>query len=811
MADAPTLDDIFSAVPRASAVNPLVDTASPLSQQAAPPPPVVSPDTAISADQAINLGAQTNAPVPSLDETFAAGNPEQQQQNPPTDPGSMFDRAIKFVTGEGQYDPAIEDLSDADAFEYTLADAKTSLKLAAAYATTPETAELSNIILKTLPGSTRSRDEKNNVVINWRGTDYYVNRPGFSNADAFKLFADLFAFLPMSKAISLGGGMLAKMGIGGVTGAATSGALDVASQALGSEGDQADRRFFGRSDMGEISGWRALAAGGGGMMSEPLARAISASVRASPRAIPVIRNLFNERRFFRNNQFTPAGRKAAEAAKLNADELTAAMQSQFARSMAAAGRSFDEGAAPTEAASRTLQSEFNVPLTSGQRSRNIAQLEREEMTRQGVFGDPAREMMRGADAAQEDALLSAAGRIGENMAPGQTPVQVPQEGVGILQQVAQTGARQLEGQVDSSYRVFRTVAKGLKMPYARVREFPGAIDRAWRSADMIITPETAPMAAAFRKNIARFKRSKGNYTLDQIDAFFRGFPSYFNSAKSRTDTRALTIAKEASRDFLEQFVEENIQRGDMIPLAIWNRAKGLRAEYGKKYGLSGKDNTGEKFVRSLLEDDNIDVITRRLFGTGRLFPDRMSKVVEKLGEILPESEMQTLSQTAWLHIVNKGVSRSLSGKRAFSPKRFATALQGALDDNSVVMNKLFTPAQLAQMRRFGTVVERTITPPEATNPSRSAYTLVKAAREFFRNAVTTSVSAAAGPTAGLATNLGMRVGQSALSKGATRRALSGQMPPPRPLPLTRSVAPALGIEGGGLLDDRPRALGAALR
>lgn len=31
------------------------------------------------------------------------------------------------------------------------------------------------------------------------------------------------------------------------------------------------------------------------------------------------------------------------------------------------------------------------------------------------------------------------------------------------------------------------------------------------------------MAAAFRKNIARFKRSKGNYTLDQIDAFFRGF------------------------------------------------------------------------------------------------------------------------------------------------------------------------------------------------------------------------------------------------------------------------------------------------
>jgi hypothetical protein len=708
----------------------------------------------------------------------------------PTDPGSAWDRAWNTVTGSGQYDPAIEELS-AQGFDFG-----NSLKLAAAYATTPDPAALAEIAVKTLPNSTRSQDDKGNEIITWNNKQYYINRPGFSGSDGFKFLADVASFVPAMKIAGAATNLVTRIGLAGGLSGATSVAQDVAAGELGSEQG--------------ISGERAALAAAGGFVGEPIAKLISSGLRLGISAIPKIKDIIGNARYLKNGEFTEAGRKAAETAGFDVASMSKVIKEQFNAALGRAQQAMSNPrtvqqmasdavppGAMNQAGSDVLQAEFPIPLTRGQRTQDMNMLRREEGARQGGTGDAASTQMRASDDLAQDAMLEQAAGIGERMVPQGSTATVPATALGTIQATIQNQATKADEAIASAYNTVNKLAPGVKLSAEAVRQFPRRVLANWRENDILIDETVTPLAYKLMNDIKKYRKTEGAFSLSQADFYRRKIGKFIDAAKEPTDKRALISAKSSLDNFIDDTLENTLKSTDTEALTALKNARALRADYGQKYGLMNQKDDGGKFVQKLLTEDNTDNLARSLLGAGQVYPQSMSKVIDRLKSVLPEEEFTNVRQMAWLHIANRGIDTAIGGGKSFSSQKFATSLQKALNDNRVVMGKIFSPAQLAEMRRFGTIVEKTITPKDALNPSRSAFAFAGLMRDFFRNSLSAGATIASGPVAGAATNIGMREIQKISSKSAARRMANPGPTTPRSFPLAQAVTPAIAAQQEG--------------
>ena len=77
------------------------------------------------------------------------------------------------------------------------------LRMAGAYLTSADSEQIADIAVKTLPGARRHNDRFGNAMIQFENKDYYVNKPGISQADLYQLSGQVAAFAPAAKGTAL--------------------------------------------------------------------------------------------------------------------------------------------------------------------------------------------------------------------------------------------------------------------------------------------------------------------------------------------------------------------------------------------------------------------------------------------------------------------------------------------------------------------------------------------------------------------------------------------------------------------------------
>lgn len=691
---------------------------------------------------------------------------------------SIFDSVRNFVFQPSASDPNIPELADPATDFPNLA---ASGKVALIFATTTDTNALQQGVINVLPGAEPSADDKGNPTVTWRGKKYYLNRPGLSYADTFKLAADVAQFAPFGKLIGLAASPLKRAAAGAVVGGTGSVLQDVASDALFDTGQQVD--------LG-----KAAASAAGGLIAEPLARSAAAILKIGARGVPFIRRFIGRREFFDGSTLTPQGRRAAQQAGIDPDQMTQALQRAFAENMARAARGFDKNAAGV-AGAQTATDEFGIPLTAGQRSGDIPTLAREEATRQGVTGGRAQAVMRTFDDEQQQAILQAEREIRAGIA-GDAPVAASRtEAAETLAQRAADRADALDARISEKYLAVADAKNQPRIAQSAIQGLPRRLTQRIRAEKVLVDDELTPLAVKTIRNLQDLANRKVTaQTLQKMEVERRKIGARIGAAGNRTEKRALTIMKKEFDDWFDDAIESGLKSGDPEVYQLLKEARTLRTEYAKKFGLADGADAGGKFVEKLIANENADLLVRELVGSAQAFPKAMPAIVKRLKETLPAVEFSQVRQLVWLNIVNQGTDTSLSGARSFSPKRFTSALKKALNDNRVVMREVFTPQQIGQMQRFGAQVERIIKPDTVGNPSRTAYELARIARDYFAQFLGGMV---AGPVGAAAGRGATAAADATLSRAAARRAVQPTIPT-RPPSGLMGLGPAAGmqIQGG---------------
>lgn len=675
---------------------------------------------------------------------------------------------VDAVTGGGRYKQGVPELGTSG--EDVSAFSEQGVKMLGAYALSGDSKAVADIAVKILPGAERKNDEYGNEMISWRGQDYYINRPGISEADLFKFASDVAAFGPATKMATGVSSLVGRTAAAFPLFAGTSVGQDVAARQLGSEQD--------------VDLPRAAIAGGSGAAGELLGPV----VQKAWRAIVGNKAYFNPA----TGTLTERGAAAARSAGLDPNNLPADVAASFATRFAKTSDAYGPGPrAANEAASDVATEEFGIPYTQGQRTGDIGALQAEEATRQGVRGNAAADAVRNFDEGQTESVVSAARGIQDEIsANGRAPSM--NEAATTVQQGAQRARDAASRGVDDAYaQINKQFADNPpRLTGESVRGIRETAVRTLRDPEMGlfgIDRQTAPLTMQTLRELRIPAVNSGRIkavTLESIEALRRRINTRLGATDNKADKRGLMILKRSVDQWLDGAIDNAMISGDPAALALLKDARRARYEYGKRFELLNPRDDAGKFVQKLLDESTTpEEIARGAFGATTAYPQAAARIAGRLKSVLGEdsAEFAAFREMGWMRIVRSAVDEGVDGKGAsFSPRKFVTALSKAINENDSLMKELFTADQLAKFKRFGVEVARLVPPDKFVgNSSRTAWEMIANARQFGINLISGGAALKGGPVAGAATRVGLGAADSLLTSRAARRSINPRLDAPR--------------------------------
>ncbi len=583
------------------------------------------------------------------------------------------------------------------------------IRIAGAMIATPNERAIGDVVKAAVPGAEISEDESGNVIIQFPkgaggGQRVFVNPPGMDRSDLTAIAAELVKFFPAAKvaatATTVGGGLVKSFGAEAVTSIAG----DIAAGELGSE----QGVDFGRAGL----------TGGGAAIADFL----------TPRAIRFVRRLVNTRKFFdkTTGNLTALGQREAEKAGIDPDIIDSALGKDFARNLA-------EGASPDIAAGNALGGKFGVDLTRGQQSRNLGELGQEEILRNT---QPSSQVFQPRDVAQREA----AGRAAQD-------VQEQVGGAGITKEVSggEVAGREITEQrntlVDSIDTAFET-ARGKSAEF--IGESITALSKAAAVVSRDFPIDTALTPGSFRilKEIRRLSkrvksgRKRGaNIPFALFEQTRRRINNTINTIpNSNPSDKLLSVRlKEQYDGFLDDAFDNALFAGDTETLDAFKAARLLRFELTQRFGKrNANDEAGRVIDKIIQTDATPQQIVNHVFGAARLGGrDVSEKVINRLKGSLGEKSQGfiALKETGFMRLTRP------AGKD-FTPELSAKNIKEVFQRSPGVMDALYTKDEQRVIKQFGNLMERLVTPREATNASRTAFVLRDAIRGALGRAQT---------------------------------------------------------------------------
>lgn len=602
--------------------------------------------------------------------------------------GDAASGAVDFVTGRdrgGNSD--IPELGNIN-----VAGTGKNFKIAAGFVATPDENARMDIVRSAVPGTEFKQDEHGNtIVVLPDGREAFMNKPGFSLQDFNDLASSIVKFLPAARLGGTAANIGTRAAITGTASGATSVGEDLLGQAFGSE-----------QEIDEVRAGLTALLGAGAELVVPFGTKVVSLLKSKPA-------------LFQNNTLTAEGRQAVEALGFNADDVTARLAQSVERT---ARTAVDPRAARAVAEADS----FDFPLTQGQATGNFKQIATEESLRSS--GNKGGDIIRAFDDRQNVRALGVVDDLQGDLvsAAGRAPVRSQAEAGGLLREGIERAERSLGQQIDAAY----TAASGFEAQLNKdaIKQFSKVagdiLEQEGRVIDKALTPSTLRVLTDL-KNLPKITDAKTGVNLKRIEIVRRRINQWIGAAANPTDRSNSILLKGHLDGFIDDAFDNALFSGDEAALGALKNARQLRREYAMQFGkegVRGRD-AGRQTVAKILEQQPTDEgVINYIFGRSTLFGNQdAAKSVTHLKNLLGESssEFAALKEAAFMRFAKASIKNG-----QFSPQKFVSAIDNSFDSNPTLLKELFSRQELAELRRFRGVVNRTIPPARATNRSGTA-------------------------------------------------------------------------------------------
>lgn len=589
----------------------------------------------------------------------------------------------------------------------------------------------------------REKDANGYEVLVTRGPDGqeqrgYVNAPGLDTQDAWRTF---YGAVPYALTGGVAGKALKGAGLGintlaqGATAGATSFAGDVGALMQGS----------GKApDLG-----KALVVGGFGAAGP----AVGAAGGALWRRFVTIPGLIDKT----TGKLTAKGMEYAQKAGFEPEDMTPEFAKSFAESLA----KYDD---PATAATQATMSRYGITPTRGQLSKQNSQLWKEDAVREGVYGEPAELAMKGFDEKQREAVRYAAfggsptsrnatspkQGIGQQIAPnrtdGMTPTNTPPAALGTDIQSSVRGAREAAKAQEAE------LWKGTK----DLKATPQALATLKDKINSALVDETdiLPPSLQMDELLSKFIEGQVPQTsgkvlqvgkTESVDAMRRRLGDIVgDTPPGSSQYRQASKIYNAFNDWIGESAEKSLLAGD--PQAALNivKARGFHRDVMalfKPTNADGSPAAAAGRLKSVMNADSGEAVIDAVLAS-RGSKSAVNGSVGALQNIKTALEKYTPEQAAqaWGDIGLAYWTRLVTGKNGemLGSTAIVNNIKSAMNEQGSIVRTLYTPAQVAEMRKFLFAMQQIAYKPR--NPSGTSYGVGNLAREAL-NKVTSALMA----------------------------------------------------------------------
>jgi hypothetical protein len=180
-------------------------------------------------------------------------------------------------------------------------------------------------------------------------------------------------------------------------------------------------------------------------------------------------------------------------------------------------------------------------------------------------------------------------------------------------------------------------------------------------------------------------------------------------------------------------VTKGLASGDLDQLAKLKEARALSRDYFSKFKVDPRsaDVDAQKVIDKIVSKDLTPVETMNyLFGAAKLGDNQTAvRVAKKYKEIFGDTspEFDEFRKAAYLRLV-----QDTQGNIKPASKIVNEVDELILGRGSALAKEIFTPEQTKSLRDFRSAISKTLTPAEATNPSKTGYEIARLGEDIFK-------------------------------------------------------------------------------
>ncbi len=592
-----------------------------------------------------------------------------------------WEGAKDLVTGASRRSEDLPEFGDAP-----VPDWRTGAKVGWGLFTTTNDDGRAEIITKNVPGASSEKDEHGNTIITYQGRRYYLNRPGFSLQDLPDAAGEVTKFWPAAR-LTRGMTGLTGMAMRGGGFAATSVAGDFAGGIAGSEQG---------IDL-PAAGINAVLGAGEVVLAPILSR-----------VMPTLKRLLKptDELVDAQGNLTVAGRKAAEVAGLDLDQIDKGFARSFADEIK---KGLGPAAASKAADAKSLP--VTVPLSRGQVTGSPRDQMFESMAEKGALGAPAETMMRGFRTAQDEALAGNEQAIRQRLAGGGVSIDEPWRAGAKAQETLVDARKLAKREVDQAYDAARATSAGVPAGplFEKLFQLKGVLAQ---QHDLLGLPRTSSLI----KDLDRVSEA-GTQGADGGSVMVRSLFDWRKRAvnardgamgNNREEVLALGRLIKGVDIAMGEMIDRALVQGDERTIELFRKAIKMYRDYAATY------NGGDLVARltelaprngGLRLDVAPDQAVNVIFGSHRLFGNATVRDLVGLRKALGGADAESwrqLKEAAFLRLVDAGQGEvdAMKGGRIFRGVKFAGAVDDALRNSGPVMRTMFSEDELALIQQF---------------------------------------------------------------------------------------------------------------
>jgi len=431
-------------------------------------------------------------------------------------------------------------------------------------------------------------------------------------------------------------------------------------------------------------------------------------------------------------QLTPKGAKIAQDAGFDPADMTADVAKEFAQKYAAIRD-------PVIAGQSVRGKEFDLPVTRGQLTKDPGRLLNEKAMRYGAFGETAKDTIQAFDQRQAAAISEAALGGGEKsiarainpgrVATGTRPGDVG-EGIRSGVRSARDAAKVDENLVWKQVGTLEATPEALEL-------LPKSIATSLDDLAGSLTKDTAPKASAMLDTLRNYKKGGapaeadeflGNVKTPSVDTMRRNLFQMMKGAQSGDfDGVAAGRVYEGFNKWIDDAAEAALLKGDANAAATLRVARDRTREMKQIFGptdKTGQRSAGGALIDKIVKKDDLapESIVRELFGTNpgsgpkQATLEAVRRIKQGAFKYLPKDQAapiwNDIRLAHWMNLV-----KTSSGE-LHTPTMITKRIDEAFSQQGSVLKELYTPAELATIRRFGAAMKDLAY--KDPNPSSSA-------------------------------------------------------------------------------------------